>query len=52
MSERQHQGYGKLELLPEPGDKFKILVDGKVVERNIRRKDVPKKIAEVLKEYE
>jgi len=52
MSEPHYTGYGKLELLPEPGDKFRIVVDGKVVERGIRRKDVPKKMAEVLKAYE
>jgi len=51
MSE-QHQGYGKLELRQVHGDKFQILVDGKVVEQDIRRKDVPKKMKEVLKEYE
>lgn len=52
MSERQHEGYGKLELLPEPGDKFRILVDGKVVERGVPRREVPDKLREVLKEYE
>ena len=52
MSEPQHRGYEKLELLPEPGGKFKIVVDGEIVERGIRRKDVPKKMAEVLKVYE
>ena len=52
MSEPRYMSYGKLELLPEPGDKFRLLIDGKEVRRGIRRKDVPKAIAEELEKYE
>lgn len=50
MSERHLPSYYKLEVRPEPGDRFCIIVDNYMVAKNLTRKEVPEKLKEYLEE--
>ena len=52
MSERHYPSYYKLEVRPEPGDRFCIIVDNDIVAKNVPRKQVPEKLKEYLDEQD